>query len=326
MMIPYFTTEFNCILFAHPGCNFYQEYRMIQKELTCFSLEQIAGSGQCFRLTPCPEEAHTYTVISKARFLKVSQEGNLVTFFCDDEEFPFWEQYFDLKTDYDAFRSAINPKDSYLRTAADFGRGIRILRQDPWEMIITFIISQQKTIPAIRQLVEALSLHYGTKLPVPGNVYAFPTPEQLADASLEDLLSLKLGYRAKYIKKICTDAREGTLDLNRLEALPYEEAMEYLVSFYGIGEKVANCICLFGLHHIDAFPVDTWIKKILLKEYAPKTRLPKDLPQSRLCGMLIQKHFSRYHGFAGVMQQYIFYYEREIAKGRPVLSDDGRNL
>lgn len=293
---------------------------MIQKELTCFSLEQIAGSGQCFRMTPCPGEAHAYTVVSQNRFLKISQSGTLVTFFCGDDDFSFWEEYFDLKTDYQAFRAAINPKDLYLKEAADFGQGIRILRQDPWEMIITFVISQQKTIPAIRQLVETLCRHYGTKLPVPGDVFAFPTPDELSSASLEDLPSLKLGYRAKYIKQICADACEGKLDLIRLKSFSYDEAMEYLTGFYGIGEKVANCICLFGLHHIGAFPVDTWIKKILLKEYAPKSRLPKDLPQSRVCGTLIKKHFSRYRGFAGVMQQYIFYYERESARRRHVLS------
>lgn len=315
---------------------------MIQKKLTCFHLGQIADSGQCFRMLPCPGEENTYTLISREHALKISQAEDLVTFHCSEEEYPFWEQYFDLKTDYEAFLSAIDPEDSYLLRAAAFGRGIRILRQDPWEMIITFIISQQKTIPAIRQLVEALSRRYGTRLcgdggnsaspadgglshssgsdvPAPEGSFAFPTPRQLSAASLEDLLSLKLGYRAKYIKRVCEDACEGRLDLSRLSALSYEDAMDYLTGFYGIGEKVANCICLFGLHHINAFPIDTWIKKILLTEYAPKSKLPKDLPKARLFDALAAEHFSRYHGFAGVMQQYIFYYERQTAKGRPAV-------
>lgn len=314
---------------------------MIQKELTCFHLGQIADSGQCFRMLPCPGEENTYTIISQEHVLNVSQNENTVIFDCPEEEFPFWEQYFDLKTDYAAFISAINSQDSYLLRAADFGSGIRILRQDPWEMIITFIISQQKTIPAIRRLVEALCRRYGTRLPrrdgsalagamdgalAPDAFYAFPTPVQLSAASLEDLLSLKLGYRAKYIKKICEDACESRLDLPYLNTLSYENSMNYLTGFYGIGEKVANCICLFGLHHINAFPIDTWIKKILLSEYAPKSRLPETVPKCRLFDALAAEHFSRYHGFAGVMQQYIFYYERELAKGRPVLSDNGRNL
>ena len=114
---------------------------MIQKTLTSFDLKQIADSGQCFRMLPA-EEANTYTVISGPHFLKAAQDGQTVTFFCEPEELPFWERYFDLDTDYDAFRKAINPRDAYLKQAADFGQGVRILRQDLWEMIITFIISQ----------------------------------------------------------------------------------------------------------------------------------------------------------------------------------------
>lgn len=109
---------------------------MIQKTLTSFDLKQIADSGQCFRMLPA-EEANTYTVISGPHFLKAAQDGQTVTFFCEPEELPFWERYFDLDTDYDAFRKAINPRDAYLKQAADFGQGVRILRQDLWEMIIT---------------------------------------------------------------------------------------------------------------------------------------------------------------------------------------------
>ena len=199
--------------------------------------------------------------------------------------------------------------------------------EDLWEMIITFVISQQKTIPAIRSLVEALAKTYGQKLAIPkecrelpfssdcrdvgcGFFYAFPTPEELARASLSELQSMKLGYRAKYIKRLCEDACSGALDLAHLSRLGYQDAMDYLQGFYGIGEKVANCICLFGLHHIGAFPVDTWIRKILLREYAPKSRCAESVPQTRLCQELVQENFSCYKGFAGVMQQYIFYYER----------------
>lgn len=315
---------------------------MIQKKLACFHLGQIADSGQCFRMLPCPGEKNTYTIVSKEHVLKLSQDETDVRFFCREEEYPFWEEYFDLKTDYAAFLAAVDPGDTYLKRASEFGRGIRILRQDPWEMIITFIISQQKTIPAIRGLVEALSRKYGTKLVGSDNAdgvfsghlsggapaadsghfpansgydfYSFPTPIQLSAASLEDLLSLKLGYRAKYIKKVCEDACEGRLDLSYLSTLSYDDAMEYLMGFYGIGEKVANCICLFGLHHINAFPIDTWIKKILLSEYAPKSHLPEKLPKSRLFEAIAEEHFSRYDGFAGVMQQYIFYFERHAVR------------
>ena len=293
---------------------------MITKALKNFNLRQIADSGQCFRMVPCdPNRSQTaYRVTSGRHFLIVEQTGDEVTFHCLSDEFAFWEHYFDLKTDYDTYIRAIDPMDDYLSRAAAFGSGIRILNQDLWEMIITFIISQQKTIPAIRALVEALSEKYGTRYKIPptvsGYYYAFPSPEELNRASLDDLLALKLGYRAKYIKRTCEDVCSGKLDLDRLRGMDYADSMEALLSCYGIGVKVANCICLFGLHHIGAFPVDTWIKKILLREYAPKSRCTSHVPESRLCEALIEENFSKYPGFAGVLQQYIFFYERDFLR------------
>ena len=293
---------------------------MITKALKNFNLRQIADSGQCFRMVPCdPNRSQTaYRVISGRHFLIVEQTGDEVTFHCPNDEFAFWEHYFDLKTDYDTYIRAIDPMDDYLSRAAAFGSGIRILNQDLWEMIITFIISQQKTIPAIRALVETLSEKYGTRYKIPptvsGYYYAFPSPEELNRASLDDLLALKLGYRAKYIKQTCEDVCSGKLDLDRLMKLNYADSMEVLLSCYGIGVKVANCICLFGLHHIGAFPVDTWIKKILLREYAPKSHCTGHVPETRLCEALIEENFSKYPGFAGVLQQYIFFYERDFSQ------------
>ena len=301
---------------------------MITKAFKNFNLGQIADSGQCFRMVPCdPEVSQTaYRVISGGHFLIVEQTGDKVTFHCPNDEFAFWEHYFDLETDYDAYIRGIDPMDDYLSKAAAFGSGIRILNQDLWEMIITFIISQQKTIPAIRALVEALSERYGTRYKFPstasGYYYAFPTPEELNRASLDELLALKLGYRAKYIKRTCEDICSGKLDLDRLRGMDYADSMDALLSCYGIGVKVANCICLFGLHHIGAFPVDTWIKKILLREYAPKSCCTGHVPETRLCEALIEENFSKYPGFAGVLQQYIFFYDRELS--RKTLQDTSR--
>lgn len=294
---------------------------MTELTITNFDLNQIAASGQCFRMVPHDDTPGIYETVSCGRFLTVSQDRERVTFDCPDQDMPFWRQYFDLDTDYAAMIDSIDTKDAYLLAAAKYGGGIRILRQDPWEMIITFIISQQKTIPAIRRLVESLSQNYGTPLECTGVSlgaeaglrYAFPTPQQLNCATLEDLMELKLGYRAKYIKKTCEDACTGALDLEYLKTLDYGASMEYLRGFFGIGEKVANCICLFGLHHIDAFPVDTWIRKILIREYGTRCQSMKKVPQSKVCETLIQKYFSQYKGYAGVMQQYLFYFERSLS-------------
>lgn len=182
-------------------------------------------------------------------------------------------------------------------------------------MILTFIISQQKTIPKIREAVELLSARYGERrtalLPESGETrmyYSFPDAASLCRATLDDLRDLKLGYRAKYIYRICRDCAEGRLDLTYLASLSYGDAMSYLTGFYGIGVKVANCICLFGLHHIEAFPVDTWIEQILMNHYYKKKY--DGLPKSRLCQTMIRDNFGAYKGYAGVMQQYIFFYER----------------
>ncbi len=279
-------------------------------------LLQIADSGQCFRMVPLktpqtgdPKET-ACSLISAGHYCELAQNREKITLFCISQDEAFWKNYLDMDTDYGAIIASVDPSDQYLKKAAGFGKGIRILRQDLWEMIITFIISQQKAIPQIRQAVEDLCRSYGTAgVNFRGHTYySFPTPDELSRASLEDLKAHRLGYRAKYIYQVCRDAVSKRLDLDALKSMPYRRAMDYLMRFYGIGEKVANCICLFGLHHIDAFPVDTWIKKILMKEYWKDTY--KDLPKNRLYTTIIRDHFSMYKGCAGVMQQYIFFYER----------------
>lgn len=273
-----------------------------------FDLQQIAESGQCFRMNKITRS--TYATISEGRYLEISQSGHTFTMNCPDEDIPFWQHYFDLDTDYEEFAASIRTKDTYLTEAAAAGKGIRILRQDVWEMIITFILSQQKTIPKIKEAVEALCCSYGTNHK---SYYSFPSASQLSNVSLEDLKSLKLGYRAKYIHRICADCVSGLLDLNYLHTLSYQAAIDYLTSFYGIGIKVANCICLFGLHHVDAFPVDTWIEQILNLHYSKKKY--DKLPKTKRYPAIIHDNFGMYRGYAGVMQQYIFYYERVIVNG-----------
>ncbi len=289
--------------------------------IPCLDLEQTALSGQCFRLMP-GKEPGLWSVISQGTLLSIRQSGSLFTLECEETALEYWLSYFDVPADYQAMIDSIHPEDTYLLSAAKAGSGIRILRQDPWEMIITFVISQQKTIPAIRSLVETLCRNYGTPIEPSSAAYsqlssdgpspfAFPTPEQLSRASLEELLALKLGYRAKYIHQLCQDAINGSLDMDYLSSLNYEDAMDFLTGFYGIGKKVANCVCLFGLHHIDAFPVDTWIQKILMEHYFNEEKY-RSIPKSRLFDRIIKDSFGCYPGYAGVMQQYIFNYERNI--------------
>ena len=178
--------------------------------ISCLNLNlaQIAASGQCFRMLPVPEKPGIWSLISGTHYLEISGTPDGFFFDCPDEALPFWKQYFDLGTDYGSFIASIRADDAYLAAAADAGSGIRILRQDLWEMMITFLISQQKTIPKIREAVEALAKKYSAKRTAAlsdGSIrtyYSFPSPEELASASLDDLLTLKLGYRAKYIHRL----------------------------------------------------------------------------------------------------------------------------
>lgn len=318
--------------------------------IPCLDLKQIAESGQCFRMNPLdrdrlPQEAdYGYRIISRGKLLDIWQKGQELTFDCAGEDLDFWLDYFDIAADYQAMINSVAPGNTYLAEAAQAGKGIRILKQDPWEMIITFVISQQKTIPKIRQLVEALCTSYGAPVSrslingamvnhdpinaVPGGgihgkgpevfaaktntgqgLFSFPSPKELSRASLDELKELKLGYRAKYIYQLCQDAVSGALDLALLDTMDYGTALGYLTGFYGIGKKVANCVCLFGLHHIGAFPVDTWIEKILMAQYYDKRKYRRT-PKTCLCDTIVKDVFGQYGGCAGVMQQYIFYYER----------------
>lgn len=257
-----------------------------------FSIPQICGSGQCFRLKQT--EANRYELYAGDRFVELRIRDGETEVCCGDEaDESFWRNYFDLDTDYSRYFERIAPDDAYLDAASGFGNGIRILRQDVWEMIITFILSQQNNIPRIKQLIRALCEQYGEKKRRPdGSVYdAFPTPEDLSGATEDQLRALKLGYRSKYICGTVRKVLDGEVDLSMLAGMDDAAARAELMKLPGIGGKVADCICLFALHRMDAFPVDTHIRKVLEEQY------PEGFP------------FERYKGCAGLMQQYIFYYD-----------------
>ena len=265
---------------------------MVVKELDHFNIAQICNSGQCFRMT-CQGEG-ACSVIAQDRYLELEQKGRECVFHCSSGEFEdFWKGYFDLDTDYGSFIMRISDRDSYLKYAAQFGDGIRILRQDLWEMIVSFLISQQNNIVRIRRCIENISERYGEKKETASGkeYYAFPGPEALAGLDEDALKECNLGYRSKYVVRAARSVAEGETDLGVLREMKYPQAREELLKLYGVGEKVADCICLFAMHHLEAFPVDTHINQAMEKHY--KRGFPK----------------RRYQGFQGVMQQYIFYYE-----------------
>ncbi len=257
-----------------------------------FNLAQIMDSGQCFRMNQVKPEV--YDIYASDRYVRIRKDSEGYMLDCDQSAFDrFWKNYFDLETDYASYIQAIDPEDTYLSAAAAYGSGIRILRQDLWEMIITFLISQQNNIVRIRGCIQRLCEHYGALCTdSSGSVYrAFPTPEALAGAGEDALRTLRLGYRSKYIDKTAKAVTSGVFDMAAVSRLPYKEARQALIGLCGVGEKVADCICLFGLHHMEAFPVDTHIRKVLSKQYNGSFKA------------------DRYQGFQGLIQQYIFYYD-----------------
>ncbi len=267
---------------------------MIKKTIENFSLAQISASGQCFRMD---EEADgSFRIIAGDKLLTARQEGKEVEFDCSEDAFEgFWRNYFDLDEDYGKFIAAVDKNDAFLANAVKKGSGIRILKQDLWEMIVSFLISQQNNITRIKRCINNISEKYGEEMTAENGMkyYAFPMPEAMADLPEDALMECNLGYRSKYVVRTSKLVASGDFKLDELPKLGYEEARERLLGLYGVGKKVAECICLFSLHHIDAFPIDTHIKQVLDREYAGSFPL------------------ERYAGFAGVMQQYIFFNELE---------------
>lgn len=256
-----------------------------------FNVEQIAASGQCFRLAALPFGG--YTAITGQHMVKITPRDAGYFFHCSFGDFrDVWIPYFDLAADYEVYQRAMYD-DPFLQDALASGGGIRILRQDLWEMVVTFIISQRNNIPRITQSVEALCRAYGDLL---GNVngqefYSFPTPEQLRN---KDLSVAALGYREKYVRGAAAYNAEFWQELWLQDDAT---AKKMLLEIRGIGEKVANCIMLFGLHRMDSYPRDVWINRLIEDVYHGNFDPTK------------------YVGFAGYVQQMQFYHYRRISKG-----------
>jgi len=262
---------------------------MITKEINNLDLKEIAESGQAFRFKE--EEDGHYSLVAFDHYLDLWQNGNSISFSCSEEDFEnIYRGYFDLDTDYEAIgRGILAGSDSHLKEAYELGMGIRILRQDLWEMIVTFMISQNNNIKRIRKSVEEICKKAGLPT-IEGKGYRFPKAGEIPPEFFLDK-NLGLGYREQYLCGIYDFAEKNPEWLSELKECSYEEAMDKLLQIKGIGKKVANCICLFGLHHVDAFPIDTHVKQLLEKYY------PEGFS------------YDLYKGYAGIIQQYLFYYE-----------------
>ncbi len=269
-------------------------------------LTHVFECGQCFRWVPALDGSGDYIgavggYAARAHYDKSSYgdeqcnaEAGTLTLEVTGGSEDFWYNYFDLGTDYSEIKSVLAASDPSMEDAISYGQGIRILRQELFETIVSFIISQNNNIPRIRKNIEALCERYGEPIGVAfgREWYAFPSPRALAEAEIEGLAELKLGYRSAYIRA----AGERFISCGE------PSSSGEVLSFLGVGPKVANCIMLFGLRQVDAFPIDTWVKQIMNDRYG--------LAISDVKGMadFAKERFGRYAGYA---QQYLFYYYRD---------------
>ena len=252
-------------------------------------MRRTADSGQCFRMNMMPDG--TCRVLHADQWVSVQETApGEFRFSCDKAAFDgVWRWYFDLDSDYAPLMARVPPEDLFLSEAVRFSHGMRILRQDAWETLISFIISQRKNILAIKCCVEKLCVRFGERI-LGTPWHTFPTPQTLALADPEELETCSLGYRAKYISATAQMVARGDIDLATLNDLDDNGLHDALCRFPGVGTKVANCIMLFGYHRMDAFPRDVWINRIEEIEYGGR------FPQQN------------YPGGAGLLQQYMFYF------------------
>ena len=248
--------------------------------------------GQCFRWN-CGEDG-IYRGVVGGYYAEVSVKDDEVYITSDAPE-DMWPRYFDLGTDYAEISRAFTGE--YLSECVRYGSGIRILRQDSWEALCSFIISQCNNITRIKGIVERLCELFGDECKANGvSFYTFPTAERLAALEPSDLAGIRSGYRAEYIIAAARAVTNGEINLDALKTCDYREAIKTLRQIRGVGEKVANCVVLFGLYHMEAFPIDVWMKRAL-KEHFPADFDPTSLG-----------------AYAGLAQQYIFYYARSGGK------------
>ncbi len=269
-----------------------------------FSLSQTLECGQCFRYEK--KEDDCYTVISGQKVISLGQVGDSIVFY-GDNDIPFWKGFFDGERDYNEIKQRLKENDPIMAEAISFAPGIRILKQEFFEMLMSFIISQNNHIPRIRGLIQRLSQEYG--MPLEGGFYSFPTPQQLSDVTEEAYRSLGCGFRGRYLEDAVKNVLSGDFEVEKLEMLPTEELRQRLMSICGVGQKVADCILLFSFGRYEVFPTDVWINRVYSHAYFEgKKLLAKELQVSAA---------EKFGNNAGFAQQYLFYYgrERKIGKG-----------
>ena len=283
-----------------------QEY--ILENCKSFELEHIFECGQCFRWNK--QEDGSYTGIFKQNVVNVKKADNKIIFrgICKENIKDECIKYFDLNTNYDNIKSKLSNVDNYLKTSIEYGEGIRILNQDLWETLISFIISANNNIPRIKGIIERLSKSYGEKIVWDkAEYYTFPTPQELSKASVEDLRNIGLGFRDVRVYETTKIINENPNKLKELEdEKDVNKLREELLKFPGVGPKVADCVMLFStLKKLEVFPIDVWVRRVMNELYI------KNDDETKINKKEIEELAkTKYGNLAGIAQQYLFYWRR----------------
>lgn len=285
-----------------------EEQSYILENINSFNLIDIFECGQCFRWNK--EDDESYTGVIANNVLNVKSIGNKIIFkgICKGNIQDIVTKYFDLNRDYTKIKNKLSKIDSYMKNSIEYGEGIRILNQDLWETIISFIISANNNIPRIKGIIERLSENYGNEIIWNGKkYYTFPTPEELRNVSVEEYRKLGLGFRDIRVYETTKMILNKEVDLKKLFNEDTETVREELLKFSGVGPKVADCILLFStLKRFEVFPIDVWVRRVMNDLYI-KNEDEKKVSKKQILEIADQK----YGNLAGIAQQYLFYWRRE---------------
>ena len=284
-----------------------QTYQMNQ--IDTFVPKHIFECGQCFRWNQ--EADGSYTGVFNNNVLNVTLKNGQIVFqgICDGNIQEIVTSYFDLDRDYRKIQESLSKIDEPLKTSIQYGKGIRLLNQNLWETIISFIISANNNIPRIKGIIERLAKNYGNKIEWKDKIYyAFPTPQQLAKADIADLRALGLGFRDQRVYETTQMILNKDVDLQKLsKETDSRKIREILLILPGVGPKVADCIMLFStLKCLDVFPVDVWVRRVMNELYF---QLPEEKNLKR--EQIEKLAYEKYGNLAGIAQQYLFYWKRE---------------
>ncbi len=288
-----------------------KEQKLEIEKLETFELKDIFECGQCFRWNI--QADGSYIGVFGNNVMQVQMQGNHILFkgICEKNIEETVKEYFDLERNYEEIQSILSNIDGNLKTSIEYGKGIRILNQDLWETIISFIISANNNIPRIKGIIERLSQKYGTEIKWRQHTYyTFPTPEQLKDVTIEKFRELGLGFRDKRVFETTHNILDGKINLEELKNEKNTlKVREKLLELPGVGPKVADCILLFStLKRLEVFPIDVWVRRVMNDLYIKKDDETKVNNKT-----ILKLAESKFGNLAGIAQQYLFYWKRESA-------------